>query len=244
MSAGDEGGSTRHPTYDEWLAEYDPDVWAEDRQMMATDIVVMTIFEGALSVLLTKRTEWPERGAWVLPGGFVRRNDRFDDTASRVLKVKAGIESVPPLTRLNFFDHPARDPRTKVGSLAYLCLVGPSEAASAARDGLRALGTVAGDKVQIDADYVRLGFDHNEILGYALNEARRHAQADPLWIVPALSDARTFTITGLNAARGVLGLAMTEDALRRRVAKDPRAAAAGWIDGGTGKPSRLYQMLL
>ncbi len=108
----------------------------------------------------------------------------------------------------------------------------------------RTLGTIVGDKVQLDDTYINLGFDHNEIVSYACDEIRRRVHADPLWIVPAISDECTFTIAGLNNARTALGLAMTEDALRRRIAHDDRAAVVGWTDTGTGKPSRLYKAQL
>ncbi|MEZ0357996.1 NUDIX domain-containing protein [Mycobacterium sp. SA01] len=207
---------------------------------MATDVVVASVIDNSLSVLLIRRTEWPEYGSWVLPGGFVRRDDRFDDAARRVLETKVSIDRRRPLTRLNFFDNPNRDPRTKVGSLAYLCLAGPSEVALAAEAPYRTLGTIVGDKVQVNGEYVELGFDHGEILAYACDEMRRRVQADTLWITPALSDDGTFTVASLNRARVTLGLGMTEDALRRRISGDGRVTADGWVDSGTGKPSRLY----
>jgi 8-oxo-dGTP diphosphatase len=241
MRVEDEGLAPPTQTYDQWLANYNSDLWARDRQMMATDVVVMTVVDGSLSVLLIRRVEWPEYGAWVLPGAFVRFDDRFDDTARRVLEAKAHIGDRRPLTRLNFFDHLERDPRTKVGSLAYLCLAGPAEVATAIDEPHRALGTVVGDKVQLEGSYITLGFDHNEIVSYACDEIRRRVQADPLWIAPAISDECTFTVAGLNDARTALGLGMTEDALRRRIANDARVAVVGWVDTGTGKPSRLYR---
>jgi 8-oxo-dGTP diphosphatase len=231
-------------TYAQWITTYDPDRWSEDRQMIATDVVVVTVVDGSLSVFLIRRAEWPEYGSWVLPGAFVRGDDRFDDTAGRVLEEKAHILGHRRLTRLSFFDRPDRDPRTKVGSLAYLTLCGPREAACAADSPHRALGAIVGDKVQLGGSYITLGFDHNEILSYACDEIRRRVQADPLWIVPAISDDCTFTVARLNQARVALGLGMTEDALRRRIANDARVTATGWIDTGSGKPSRLYNVNL
>lgn len=241
MPVEDEGLVSPAQTYDQWLANYDPELWARDRQMMATDVVVISVVDGSLSVLLIRRVEWPEQGAWVLPGAFVRRDDRFDDTARRVLEAKAHIGSRRALIRLNFFDSPDRDPRTKVGSLAYLYLAGPGEVAAAINGPHLTLGTIVGDKVQLDDNYVNLGFDHNEIVSYACDEVRRRVQADPLWMAPAISDDCTFTIAGLNNARIAVGQGMTEDALRRRIANDTRAEVVGWVDTGTGKASRLYR---
>jgi 8-oxo-dGTP diphosphatase len=228
-------------TYNEWLKGYDPDRWADDRQTLAADVVVLTILGSALSLVLRRRTEWPEYGSWVLPGAFVRQNEPFDDTARRAID-EAGISGSRPLIRLNFFDSPDRDPHRQVGSLAYLSLCGPNEAAAAVRAPHRVLGTIVGDEVHINGTPVQLGFAHHDIVSYACEEVRRRLQADPLWIVPALSDDVTFTVAGLNAARQTLGAGMTDDALRRKVAADNRVRQIGWVDAGTGKASRLYRV--
>jgi 8-oxo-dGTP diphosphatase len=227
-------------TYDEWVKGYDPDRWADDRQTLAADVVVLTIVDGALSLMLHRRTEWPEYGSWVLPGAFVRENEPFDDTGRRAI-AEAGVSGSRPLVRLNFFDSPERLPRTRVGSLAYLCLCGPGDALGVASAPHRALGVIVGDEVRLNGAPVQLGFAQNDVVTYACEEIRR-LQADPLWIVPALSDDNTFTVAGLNSARQTLGAGMTDDALRRKVAADPRARQVGWVDAGTGKASRLYRV--
>lgn len=229
-------------TYDEWLKGYDPDRWADDRQTLAADVVVLTVMDGALSVVLRRRTEWPEHGSWVLPGAFVRKNERFDDTARRAIEDKAGIPGGRSLIRLNFFDSPERAPRARVGSLAYLSLCGPHEAAAAIRAPHRALGTIVGNEIRLNGAPVQLGFAQQDIVSYACDEVRRRQQVDPLWIVPALSDDSTFTVAGLNTARQTLGAGMTDDALRRKVAADNRVRQIGWVDAGTGKASRLYRV--
>ena len=99
-----------------------------------------------------------------------------------------------------------------------------------------------GNKIELNGVPVQLGFGQTDIVGYACDEVRRRLQADPLWIVPALSDDDTFTVAGLNAARQTLGAGMTDDALRRKVAADPRVRQVGWVDAGTGKASRLYRV--
>ena len=242
MPTADDDLAPPAETYDEWLKGYDPDRWSGDRQTLAVDVVVVTIVEGALSIVLSRRAEWPEYGSWVLPGAFVLGNERFDDAARRAIEDKAGVSGNRPLVRLNFFDSPDRDPRRQVGSLAYLSLCGPHEAAAAVRAPRRVLGTIVGDEVHINGTPVHLGFAHHGIVSYACEEVRRRLQADPLWIVPALSDDATFTVAGLNAARQTLGAGMTDDALRRKVAADNRVRQIGWVDAGTGKASRLYRV--
>jgi len=229
-------------TYDEWLRSYDSARRADDRQALAADVVILTIVDGALSVLLCRRTEWPAYGSWVLPGAFVRKNEWFDDAARRALDEQAGLRGNRRLDRLNFFDSPERDPYTQVGSLAYICLCGPGEATTAVRAPHRTLGTIVGDTIHLNGAPIQLGFAQDKIVSYACNDVRRRLQADPLWIVPAISDDDTFTVAGLNAARQTLGAGMTDDALRRKVAADHRIRQVGWVDAGTGKASRLYRV--
>ena len=69
----------RHPaqTYNEWLKGYDPDRWADDRQTLAADVVVLTILGSALSVVFRRRTEWPEYGSWAYQARSSGRTSRL-----------------------------------------------------------------------------------------------------------------------------------------------------------------------
>src|SRR4051812_24042676 len=64
------------------------------RPSVAVDVVAMTVEKGALHVALYKRTEPPHKGAYALPGGFVRMEESLDEAAARLLETKAGFGDV------------------------------------------------------------------------------------------------------------------------------------------------------
>ncbi|WP_435084278.1 NUDIX domain-containing protein [Gordonia hongkongensis] len=231
-------------SYEEWKRTYDPNRWREDRIAVTADVVLFVVIEKTLSVLLTRRAEWPDYGNWVLPGGFRRRAEVVEDTTRRILQEKVGIGPVQRLEGVKFYDAPDRDERDEIMSIAFVALCPPTQATEATNGGKWVAAAINGDKLQLDDEYISLGFDHGSIVADACDFARRQMLADPLWIVPALSDDGTFTIAQLNAPRIALGIGMTEDALRRRVAKDHRVSTEGWVDTGTSKPSRQYAVSL
>ena len=91
---------------------------------LTADPVVFTLNEGALSVLLARRLEEPQRGMFALPGGFVGASESPEQTAERKLREKTGVGSVH-LEQLRTYAHPARDPRGWLPSIAYMALVRP-----------------------------------------------------------------------------------------------------------------------
>ncbi|MDB4909110.1 MAG: hydrolase [Gemmatimonadetes bacterium] len=58
---------------------------------LAVDCVVFGVHEGDLRILLT---HWTKRDRWSLPGGFVRNDESVDETASRVLRMRTGLDDV------------------------------------------------------------------------------------------------------------------------------------------------------
>src|SRR5690349_6288032 len=64
------------------------------RPSVAVDVVAMTVEKGGLHVALYKRMEPPHKGAYALPGGFVRIDESLDEAAARLLAQKAGFTDV------------------------------------------------------------------------------------------------------------------------------------------------------
>lgn len=120
-------------TEKEFLLQYRVEDY--ERPSLATDIVAFSIFseeednyrklpEESLNVLLIKRGEYPYKGEWALPGGFVKPNEMVDETASRELKEETGITDVY-MEQLYTFSELDRDPRTRVISASYMALMNP-----------------------------------------------------------------------------------------------------------------------
>ncbi len=84
--------------------------------------VVLAPLAGRLHVLLVRRDDPPDPGAWALPGGFMSRDERPEETAQRKLTEKTGVGAVY-LEQLQTYGDPHRDPRGWIPTVAYLALI-------------------------------------------------------------------------------------------------------------------------
>ena len=150
-----------------FLADYDPRAY--DPVAVTVDVVALTIRDGELQVLLVRRGEWPYRGSWALPGGFVRARAEEDlaQAAVRELAEEAGPElRAAHLEQLGSYGTPGRDPRMRVISVAYLVFAPGLPEAHAGTDAADARWT------PVAALPVPLAFDHAAILADGLERAR------------------------------------------------------------------------
>jgi len=129
-------------------------------RIISVDVVIFTVIDGALNVLLIKRSRAPYKNVWALPGGFVNKNETIQGAANRVLRDKAGIRNVF-IEQLYTFDSSGRDPRGSIPTVAYFALT-PSAKIKIGR----------GKNSQQPAFHPvkklpLLAFDHKNIIGYA-----------------------------------------------------------------------------
>lgn len=198
---------------------------------VATDVAVFTLRRGALHVLLIERGAEPFRGAWALPGGFLQPDEELDACARRELIEETGVDA-ELLLHFGNFSAPARDPRERVISVAYLALM-PSDELR-----LQADTDAAQAKWFPLRDLPKLAFDHDRILGEAMAVLAGHARRiSPLF---ALLPER-FTLSQLQGAyEAVTG----EDAEKRNFRK--MVATLGCVREtedfahGSHRPARLY----
>jgi len=71
---------------------------------LSVDCVIFTIRDRKLKVLLTKLS--PEMN-WMLPGGFMAKNEDADQAANRILKFRTGVDKVY-LNQFQIFSKPNR----------------------------------------------------------------------------------------------------------------------------------------
>ena len=78
--------------------------------------------EKKMSILLVKRTDYPYKDKWCLPGGFVRIDEELDNAPNRILKQETNVEDIY-LEQLYTFGSINRDPRMRIISTSYMALV-------------------------------------------------------------------------------------------------------------------------
>ena len=118
-----------------FLSEYSIENY--ERPSVTTDIAVFALryeenenyrlnSSKKLSILLIKRGEYPFKGMWALPGGFLRKGETVEECAVREIFEET---SVKPLSLISagVFSKPDRDPRGWIISNAFASVSGKAE---------------------------------------------------------------------------------------------------------------------
>ena len=119
--------------YNEELFLKDYDVNIYERPSVTNDVIIFTtddrnednsrkVPKKGIQVLLIKRSDYPEKGKWAIPGGFVNMNESLEEGAIRKLKEETGIDNVY-MEQLYSFGEVNRDPRTRVISIGNVALI-------------------------------------------------------------------------------------------------------------------------
>ena len=95
---------------------------AQDRLHVAVDLLILTVKDGRLNLLLSKREHPPFAGFWALPGRMVAVDESAEIAANRLLGEMLPVRE-PFMEQLYTFTQADRDPRGRVISIAYLVIV-------------------------------------------------------------------------------------------------------------------------
>jgi len=208
---------------------------------VAVDVVLLTPRDGALAALLIRRTEAPFEGCLALPGVLVGGDEPLDAAAARALASKAGLRDVY-LEQLYTFGAPARDPRSRTVSVAYVALVAYERIEAAGVAAAVATLTVpwtgeTGGPVEAGAP---LAFDHADILGLAVKRIRGKLEYAPIGYALLPPE---FTLGDLQRLHEtVLGRKINKDSFRRRMlASGELEATGGQRTGVDYRPATLYR---
>jgi 8-oxo-dGTP diphosphatase len=212
--------------------QYDPDKY--ERPSVTVDIVILTLREHELQVLLIQRKNWPYAGIWAIPGGFVEMDESLERAARRELAEETGIDNPDiHLEQLYTFGDPARDPRTRVISVAHLALL------PAAQLELHPASDAA------DAGWFPayapppLAFDHDQILSRAIQRLRSQVETT-LAIFRLLPE--TFTLTELqDAYEHVLCEELDKRNFRRKMLSSGMLEETEQLRSGDHRPAKLYR---
>ncbi len=238
-------GPKSEPSEAEFLREYRPADYP--RPSVTVDLVVLSVVDGELRVLLVRRAGHPFKGAWALPGGFVRVGDAhrdqgegLEDAAARELEEETGLRAEDVyLEQLGAFGQPGRDPRMRVITVAYYALVRPDlvPLVRAGGDAAAANWVTVGKLRRAD-----LAFDHHAILQAAL--ARLAERIDTTAVAASLVPA-TFTVAELRHVHGIVrGEAQDAGNFRRRFTRMLEDRVVEQAPGKritASKPATLYR---
>ncbi len=246
--ARDGAGSSSEARF---LDDYDPASFPP--VAVTVDVVVLTIRQLQLCVLLVERRAHPHLGAWAIPGGFVRPEEDLDTAALRKLAEETGLRvpgadaTAGHLEQLATYGTPGRDPRMRVISVAYLALLPDLPTPTAGEDAARAHFWPVEDLGRMDRQHTgegpALAFDHDRILGDALDRARAKLEYTSLATSFVVAP---FTLAELrHVYESVWGAPVHRQNFTRKVLATPGfvAPAGGRRDplGAGGRPAELYQ---
>jgi len=161
---------------------------------VTTDIVVFTLQDAALRVLLVRRGNKPFKGAWALPGGFVRPDEDLEACARRELLEETGVSGYY-LEQLYTFGSVDRDPRERVITVAYYALIPNDKVVLKASADADAAAWFPANRLP------QLAFDHKAIL--TLARERLSAKLDYSTIAFQFLPA-TFTLTDIQAVYEII----------------------------------------
>ena len=120
-----------YKTEQEFLDVYDSSVF--EKLSMTTDILILSISDEEqanyrkttkkhMSVLLCKRDDYPFKGKWCLPGGFLDIKEDLEECPRRILAKETNLHDIY-LEQLYTFGSINRDPRMRIVSTAYMALI-------------------------------------------------------------------------------------------------------------------------
>lgn len=240
-----------------FLKSYDSSVF--EKLSLTTDLLVFSISdlktnnyrklsEKVMSVFLTNRDQFPFKGVWGVPGGFVGLNESLEETAKRVLREKIHLDDLY-LEQLYTFGNVQRDPRMRIVSVAYMALIERSDLPLSLQQADNWFNIFKeGDKIilknennpSLVIDLSELGalaFDHQEIISVGLERLKNKIEYTDLafHLVP-----NEFTLTQLqNVYEAILGKKLLAPAFRRVIKS--RVEATGNVTSGSGhRPSALF----
>ena len=131
---------------EQFLSTYDMNAF--DRPSVATDVVVLSMFEEQrenhrrdsqirLHLLLVKRGEHPYMGDWALPGGFLRPTETVEECAVREIREETNL-SLATLIPIGTFSEPERDPRGRIISISFASIINEKMAVMSGSDTIAA----------------------------------------------------------------------------------------------------------
>ncbi len=210
---------------------YDPSRY--ERPSVTVDVVIFTLQQRELHVLLVQRSRWPFEGFWALPGGFINMDESLEESARRELEEETGVQNVY-LEQLYTFGNPGRDPRMRVISIVYFALVQADKQILRSSD-----ETPNVCWFPIRELPVKLAFDHEQILDYAVSRLSSKLEYTTLafQLLPEV-----FSILELkDIYEQILAEKLDKGNFYRKIKETGILEDTGQVREGRGRPTRLWR---
>jgi len=207
-----------------------------DIPLTSVDMTIFTIEDDSLKVLLVKRAQFPFKGEWALPGGFIdlKADKTLGNTVSRKLKEKTGVD-VSHLEQVATYGSASRDPRGWSVTIAYMALISNKNITLTSDESSEEVIWLPIDEIQKG---YQLAFDHNAILADSYQRLKSKVQYTslPINLLP-----KTFTLSELQKTfELILGYAIEKKSFRRRLLAAEIIAETGDMRVGSNRPAKLY----
>lgn len=224
-----------HSSEKEFLKHYN--IHDYDIPLVSVDIAIFTLLDGRLHVLLVERGDFPHKGRWSLPGGFVNQKQDLDlhAAALRKLTEKTGVKA-PHLEQVGTVGNARRDPRGWSVTVLYMALIPYAPTA-----GFVETVTDAAWWPFDAALKQNLAFDHLDLMTQARERLRAKSRYTvlPVYVLNA-----PFTLTQLQQAfEELLGNVLDKKSFRRRILSADllEEVGEGLPDGGRGRIATFYR---
>ncbi|WNO10878.1 NUDIX hydrolase [Teredinibacter sp. KSP-S5-2] len=219
----------------EFLEHYD--IHRFDIPLTTVDMGIFSLREDELCVLLIKRANFPAKGKWALPGGFIdlKKDNNLDETAHRKLNEKTGVNT-PYLEQIGTFGSKKRDPRGWSVTVAYLALISSEDIGLSLS---KTTEDIAWVPVEEAIEKYKLAFDHNEILRTCHERLKSKVlyTSLPVNLLP-----EEFTLTDLqNTFEIILGTEIEKKSFRKRMLDSGCIEETGNMRRGSNRPAKLYR---
>ena len=229
---------------------------ARDRLCVAVDLLILTVKDGQLNLLLSRRGHSPFAGYWALPGRMMAIDESAESTVNKLLAEMLPVRD-PYMEQLYTFTQTERDPRGRVVSVAYLVIVpwgrlkGVLETAA---NGFQCFwATLDGDGLRLTGDQAaipgsaELAFDHAWMIRTGLKRLRNKIDYTDIAFA-FLEDRGEFSLSELETVfEAVLDEKLDSSNFRRfilnRYEKTGRLEQTQQAEKrGRGRPAALYRL--
>jgi ADP-ribose pyrophosphatase YjhB (NUDIX family) len=142
----------------------------------SADCVIFGFEDFSLKILIYKRAKGPSKGAWALPGGFLKKKELFEEAARRILKETTGVTNIY-LEEIAVFDQIDRFPLWRVFTVAFFALIKPSKYQLIDSG----LNSSEAKWVKV-SELPELAWDHEHIVEVALDKLRHSILQRPIGV--------------------------------------------------------------